>query len=508
MKKKYPSSSVNIVSHVMTVYVIAVLTGMLLIYQDFYFNILETKYTYYCICTIPILLFIIGYLLIKGQFKAVFKCLSPVDISVILWGMCIVLSTIFSPEKKLAFWGAGQYTGRYTGCFLLMLYIAAYFCITRYYKASEWHMFFFLTASIFMCLLGITDFFDMDLLHFKEELSEIQRYIFTSTIGNINTYTSCVAMSMAVFGVLFASAQDMKKVCGYGIGVFITYTALILGDSDNAYLSLAAFFGLLPFYMFRFRGGISRYFVLMAEFFTSAKLISFIQNRMEQQVIPIQGLFRIIADYRYLTLIVIMMWFAALALYWVEYRTEIGKRKRQVLLYLWGVLLLIICGAMGAAIYDANVLGNADRYGRIKDYLIFNDDWGTHRAYIWRIAIEDYLKFPFIQKIFGYGPDTFGAVTLANNYPEMVEKYSEVFDSVHNEYLQYLVTIGPIGLLSYLSIHVTAGIQIVKKKMNHPLAVAGLLAVLCYAAQAAVNINQPIATPVMWTLLAVSVSIS
>ena len=97
---------------------------------------------------------------------------------------------------------------------------------------------------------------------------------------------------------------------------------------------------------------------------------------------------------------------------------------------------------------------------------------------------------------------------MTNNYPEMVERYSEIFDSVHNEYLQYFITIGPMGLLSYLAIHVTLVIQILKRKINNPLAVAGLLAVLCYAAQAAVNINQPIAAPVMWTLLSVSASIS
>ena len=58
-----------------------------------------------------------------------------------------------------------------------------------------------------------------------------------------------------------------------------------------------------------------------------------------------------------------------------------------------------------------------------------------------------------IQKIFGYGPDTFGIVTKANNYPEMFDRYYETFDSAHNEYLQYLVTIGPFGLLAYLGIH-------------------------------------------------------
>ena len=88
----------------------------------------------------------------------------------------------------------------------------------------------------------------------------------------------------------------------------------------------------------------------------------------------------------------------------------------------------------------------------------------------------------------------------------MVQRYNEIFDSAHNEYLQYLVTIGPFGLLAYLAIHAAAIIQVIKEKMKQPLYVAALFAVLCYAFQAAVNINQPIATPVMWTLLAISVS--
>ena len=65
-----------------------------------------------------------------------------------------------------------------------------------------------------MCVFGISDFFDMDLLGFKAEIMETQRYKFTSTIGNINTYTSCVAMVMAYAGVMFAAAREKKKAAG------------------------------------------------------------------------------------------------------------------------------------------------------------------------------------------------------------------------------------------------------------------------------------------------------
>ena len=66
------------------------------------------------------------------------------------------------------------------------------------------------------------------------------------------------------------------------------------------------------------------------------------------------------------------------------------------------------------------------------------------------------------------------------------------------------MTIGPAGLLAYCGIHGAAAVQVIKKKKSDPVAAAALMAVACYDLQAAVNINQPIATPVMWTLLAVS----
>lgn len=514
MKKKN-SSKIEFMPVVTAIYIMVMMSGMLLVYDDFYYNILETKYTYYTTCTA----FLIGatciYLfftshplqaLKDSKGKKLWEIVSFADLAILLWGTIIILSTLFSPERKYAFLGTA---GRYTGCLLLLTYVVAYFCISRFYKAKEWHMAVFLGAAMLMCLFGITDFFDMDLLHFKEEIKEIQRYMFTSTIGNINTYTSCVAMVMAFAGVMFAASDNVKKAVGYAICTFISFFALIVGESDNAYLSLAAFFGLLPLYLFRGRAGIKRYFALVAGFFTAAKWVAVIQDTMPDQVISIDGLFQIIADYKYLTQIVLFLWSITIICYLIDYIMNKSGKPQAISPWLargWLAMIILVILAAVYVFYDVNVGGNAEKYGSLQTYLVFNDDWGTHRGYIWRIGIEDYKKFPLLQKIFGYGPDTFGIVTKLNNYPEMVDRYFETFDSAHNEYLQYLVTIGPLGLLAYLAIHVGAVIQVVKQKLNHPICVASLFAVLCYAFQAAVNINQPIATPIMWTFLAISLS--
>ncbi len=487
----------------LAVYVVAVTAGMLLVYHDFYYDILETKCIYYCICTVLAILGTGGWLFLAGRPKeTVNDKRNLMDLAVVVWGVAIMISTIVSPVRFYAFVGNG---GRYAGCFLLMLYVGAYFCITRYYQAKEWHLVIFVAAGLFMCVFGISDFFDMDLLGFKAEIMETQRYKFTSTIGNINTYTSCVAMVMAYAGGMFVAAREKKKAAGYGLCTVVAFFALILGESDNGYLSLAAFFGLLPLYAFRSGRGIWRYVLLAAAFFTAVALVGVILRVMEGQVVPITGLFQVIAGSRFLPGVVAFLWLATGGCYLME-RAGVFERPSvtSVLIKAWLILLAAMTLAVLFMLYDVNVAGHGQRYKGLQNYLLFNDEWGTHRGYVWRIAVEDYKKFPLIQKLFGYGPDTFGFVTRMNNYPEMVERYQELFDSAHNEYLQYLVTIGPVGLLAYCGVHIAAAIQVVKKQKGNPMAVAALLAVACYDLQAAVNINQPIATPVMWTLLAVS----
>ena len=136
---------------------------------------------------------------------------------------------------------------------------------------------------------------------------------------------------------------------------------------------------------------------------------------------------------------------------------------------------------------------------------MINDEWGTHRGYIWRIGIECYMKYSPLRKLFGSGPDTFGIVTQSY-YREMIERYYEIFDSAHNEYLQYLITIGIVGLFSYLFLLVSSIIEMIKTSKREASVMSIVYAVSCYAAQAVVNIGVPIVFPVMFTLLVVGIS--
>lgn len=170
------------------------------------------------------------------------------------------------------------------------------------------------------------------------------------------------------------------------------------------------------------------------------------------------------------------------------------------------MMLILAIAALIYMTFDATRMGNGQQYGKLKDYLLINDEWGTHRGYIWRIGIECYMKYLPLRKMFGSGPDTFGIVTQSY-YREMIARYNEIFDSAHNEYLQYLITIGIVGLVSYFFLLVSSIIEIIKASKRETSVMSIVYAVSCYAAQAVVNIGVPIVFPVTFTLLVVGISV-
>lgn len=500
-------------STIAALHVIAVFLVLPIIYRDFYYDILEVKYYFYLGCALVMAGLILGYVLLTVRPKKELQKLkekswrdifSVTDMAVLVFGVAALISTLLSPFKWEAFWGN---EGRYTGLFLLSVYVIVYFCLTRYLKFKRYFLDLLLISGMLVCLFGMTDFFDLDLLGFKEHIRETQRYIFTSFIGNINTYTALVAVYMGVAATLFATETCKIRTAIYYVCTVICFIAMITGISDNAYLAFMVLFGFLPLYLLGSRRGLRRYMVLVATFFTVIQLIGVVGNVYADQVVEISGMFNIIAEFSKLPLINLVLWAVTAILYVLDYKS--GKQNEALGRWArggWMALIILVACAVLFMLFDVNMAGNAERYGSLSKYLRLDDEWGTHRGYIWRIAIEDYMQLPILQKIFGYGPDTFGLLTYFNNLKEMTARYGELFDSVHNEYLQYFVTIGPIGCGAYLVILGSSFATLIKNGKENPLLMAVLFGVLCYSAQALVNINQPIATPIMWTVLCIGLA--
>ena len=197
---------------IMGVFAVAVLGIFPLAYDNYYYNILETKYHFYCVASIAAMALMLFYGIFSGRiagffrgdgsekggsrfFKRILGGLNFVDWAMLaFWGANVISWILCVDWRWDAFWGT---FGRYNGVFLITLYTVVYFLVTRFFRFRQWYLDLFLVTGMLVCGFGITDYFQMDLLHFKEELSADQHATFVSTFGNINTYTVYVGAVLA-----------------------------------------------------------------------------------------------------------------------------------------------------------------------------------------------------------------------------------------------------------------------------------------------------------------------
>lgn len=525
-KDDFAETCSGIISGVISVFLLILVTVFPLVYHDSYFDILETKYMWYyrtvlAMLAVLLVLAIVMLMIDQMDHKGVhttcfFAKLLPrnwrttfgvADVAIIVFWLVAVISTLQSEYIYEAFWGN---EGRYSGLFLLTLYVVAYFVISRFWRVKGWILEAFLVSGLIVCGIGITDYFQLDILHFRSGIRALQPQqstIFTSTMGNINTYTAYVALVMGVATALFATAKKSGRVIWYYVCMVVAFFAIIMGCSDNAYLAIGVLFIFLPLVLFRSRMGIRRYLFIVATFSTVIQCIDVVNQVYSEMVIGLDSLFQVLVNFSGLIYVVVALWLVYITVYMIWRKNQGMTEEIDTLpVRIWSGVLLLVVLMVCFALFDANIGGGADKYGALSNYLVFNDGWGTNRGYIWRKSVEIFRDFPMLHKLFGYGPDTFGILTTSNFRMEMVNATGQVFDSAHNEYLQYLVTIGGLGMVSYVVFLFSACLKMYKSLSQNPYILGCLFAVLCYAAQALVNLNLPIAAPIMWLLLSIGMA--
>lgn len=530
----FMTTSSGLINGVLGVGLFLLLVVFPLICHNSYRDILETKYNFYRRCTLSMLavvliLAVILAVIDRMEFKGIHtrhffskiirankkSPLFVADAAVLVFWVSSVLSTILSPYTKAAFYGN---KGRFSGLLLLSLYVASYYLISHFWKPKEWYAELFLASGTVVCIIGITDYFQMDILGFHKVIDPSQIAIFTSTIGNINTYTAYVGLVMGFAAAMFALEDSPIKMAWYYFCLCAAFTAIIMGCSDNAYLSMAALFGGLPFLLFKTRKGILRYLIILATFFSIIQIIDGANLLFPERVLGLESLFLIIVNFRGLPFVVLFFWLLAAVYSFAVKSGDTGavrtpkKPIPPILLggpktvRAWAILMAAGIGMLCFMFFDANAANHANRYGSLQSYLVFNNNWGTNRGYIWRKSLELYQEFPLIQKLFGYGPDTFGLLTKETILEEMVAATGQLFDSAHNSFIQYLLTIGLAGTAGYLAFLIAAMYCMAKNQSKEIYIFGALFAAACYTLQSTVNIDLPIVTPALWLMLSIGMA--
>lgn len=516
----------RIASTLMTIYVLFYLCVFPLATHDKYFDILDFRFKLYWIPTLiyGILFLVLGllYLLFDkrsngGALTAKLKenlkwsnlrtKFTKTDICFIALIFIMTLSVIFADYQYEALWGS---RGRFNGLVLWLMFFIAYWLVTRFYHFKKWHLYAYLIAACLPEIWGITDFFLLDLLHFHTGAAADYIYTFVSSVGNINTYTNMVALHLGASVALFVLAKAKWEMILSGIALAIASFAIIMGISDNGILAAGAVFAFLPFVAWNSRRSIVRYFIALSTFVTGIVVTALLTiGRATMADCDGGSVFVTIGKTTAGIALMIALWVLTVILM-LAFRKAADQEEKSTRCAKRGWAILVVLGmvAVLAVFIDANRGNHADIWAPYQNILIFSDTWGTGRGVNWRFAWEYFTKEAgLLKKLIGNGPDTYYIITMDYFKHAMREAGYGIFDSAHNEYIEYLTTIGILGTLAYMGVIVTSLRRMLKNPKNRSAITCGF-AVLAYAVQAIVNIAIPITTPILIVLLCVGINIA
>lgn len=516
----------NVMNEVLEIAIFVLVAVFPLFYHNAYYDILSAKFLCYsrCVVALVVIMFLLAlamsYVDLKkyhGEHIKSFlmkyrpenwrKTFRAADVALLAFWLSAGISTLQSDHIHEAFWGNG---GRWSGLFLLTLYVVSSLLISHFWKFSGWLLEVFLASSMIVCLFGITDYFQMDILNFWENASLDESFI--STMGNINGFTAYVGMMMGVAAVMFALEKNIWRLIWYYLCLVVSFAAIIIGRSDNAYISLSVVFALLPFVLFKNQEGVTRYLILIATFFGVLQAVNVANQRFADVVLSRSGLFTVIVDFSGFRYLVLLLWVGAVAswIYCKKCKSMKENTEEDCVHALsgnhyqrwWGLFLALAILILCLVLLDANVWGHAGRYAAFSNYLVFDDSWGSYRGGIWREAFELYGSYTPVRKLFGCGPDTL-LLFIRDMDISMSNKFVNLFDNAHNVFLQYLLTIGLAGMTTYVAFLCASFRELLQGWGKNPYVLAAFFAAACYVSQSVVNLNNVIVAPMMWLMLSV-----
>lgn len=409
-----------------------------------------------------------------------------------IWMVAFVLSGVFAwimaDDKMAAFTGE---MGRRCGLEFLLLVMVVYIAIGSGY---EWQPILapaFSVISVLAFLMGILQHLEFDIFHLLAQIREDQREMFLSTFGNINIFAGFVSISIAFLsGMYLIEKRRAFRIC-YLVSILFGGAALIAANSDGAYIGLATAWVLLLFSALK-RNLLADFVTVSTTVLAGYTIMSWIVTGTGRGYEKLSGLAKLVDAREALTILCVA---GILCVVWVSIKKF---NTGDSLLCRWifgGILILTVVGIV--------IIGYMNRW----EIFVLDDYWGDYRGFVWNRLCRIYHDMPLVNQIFGNGNESIYELMSARYYDEMLEMTGTVYDSAHNEYLQYLVTMGAFGLITYVGLVVTSIINCVKTWKDEPVTLAVLAVIVTYISQAIINVEQPMTTPFLFVFIAVAAGI-
>ena len=436
---------------------------------------------------------------------------SFLDMTVMVYGVCVIISFFLSKDKTFALNGADGWN---MGLYSQLVFVGIYFLISWKKQWLNGILELHLLSSGIVFLLGILHRFHIDPLNMYVNLSLEYKIEFISTIGQATWYSSYMCTVFAIGVAIFYLCKDLKMRILTGIYTVLCFATFVTQNSDSAYIAIAGIYLLLGYFSLRDKEKWLRFLQLIIVMFGTFAGVGLLQRVFADRIIPLDSL-SIFFSQSIFTWCVLVF---SLVIYFLFKNMEEEKMQRFIYIsrkiYVC-VPILVVIGIVGLIVFiylnTSGYLLEKFNYQSSNMYLYFNNYWGNHRGFNWSIAMEAYKGFPFVNKLFGIGPDSFASYLY--NVPEIGDKIRSYYPNLrltnaHCEYLNSLICYGAIGLISWLTVLIGGIRYFYNKAKDNPFMIAFALCIMGYACHNIFCYQQVCCTPFLFIALGIGESLT
>lgn len=464
------------------VYFLMILVGLPLYFdKKFYTAMIPAKaHCYWVIAMIMAILIMVVLILAVLQQQSPIRYslkLDVLDMALLGYGGAVLISYILSKNKHAAYYGSG---GFYVGVLTIITSIIFYFFVSRTLNSSRWMwiIIFLLNACLFIWI--ICDTISIDLFGMHENLG-YQKFSYYACLGQMDSVTGYLCLILPVMIVFFLDAK--KTTIWQYIVLLLGMTAMTGIRTDGVYIGMTV----CGIFLFPYALG---------------NMVRFLR-----------------------LLWVGLLWGVGITFYslcsvWIPDRIGTDMGVSGILIRYWGgVVLVILCGIWLLLVrcskfkmkeIPIRVIGRLCAVVLVGALVLFFVDcvvslmqgevlWGNGRGDIWLNCLELYKQYDGLQKLFGVGP-----TAMAMDLSQLVAWGNVNVVNAHNDFLEQLVSIGCVGLITYCVIWIILIVQFVNRNRNENKwsmeRTAFFMALMAYMGQSIVGNPYSLIVPIMYLM--------
>ncbi len=418
----------------------------------------------------------------------IIKSFNILDILVLVFGVCGITSALLSDYREEALTGSEAWN---VGGYMIIALAIIYLLCSRCTKNEYLYLYAMMMSAVIVMILGILNDLWIDPLGIMADVDQYWKDAFSSTIGNVNQFSGYLSIVIPVMALLFVSSTNGFKKAFAVIVLFFCYLNMFLTHADGIYVGVGFGYLFLIAYCLRdrarFMGLLINGIIFGISGFAAQVIVLYRPEIRLDDISPVlmgHNVHLIIGGGCF-----------ALLLMQLALELKFSREKLdKVLLILFRIYcvmtVLLVCAA---AVYTATH---------------FSLDFMNRRGLLWYISVNGFMDGDLREKIIGWGPGTIDQAAVVYTF-EIVDAYGGFYylETAHNDIFEYLVTMGIVGVVSYVGIYLTIirdYVHMVRTKVDFTSpTLFALMGLIGYIGQSIMNGPHPLTTAMFFALLAV-----